>query len=263
MYNVKVKIFRDSTQIQVFSKAIPSEGERSNKRGYAPTGEDITGRKFMDVPFEKDVVFVREIKDSDYDVRRSMRRTVNSIYDYSRSNNWDWFLTLTLDPKKVNRYDYQACCKKLKAWLDYMRRTCPDMKYLIVPEQHKDGAWHYHALFSDCSDLGFVDSGRRDSKGRIIWNVGRYRLGFSTATRVTDLKKTASYICKYITKELCVATVGRKRYWVSSNLNKPIVIEDFSDIPFDCRRYFCKQNSAYVKNVEIPFNRICYIEKSV
>ena len=266
MYNVKVKIFRDSTQIQVFGKAIASKGERSNKRGYAPTGEDITGRKYMDIPFEKDIVFARvvdEDKKSEFDVKRSMRRTVNMIYDYSRSNNWEWFLTLTLNPEKVNRFDYQACCKKLGNWLIVMRRLCPDMKYLIVPEQHKNGAWHFHGLFADCDGLGFADSGHRDSKGRIVWNVGKYRLGFSTATQITDLKKTASYICKYITKELCAATVGRKRYWVSRNLDKPIVIEDYSELPFECRRYFCKRNAVHVKCVEMPLNSICYIEKSV
>lgn len=266
MYNVRVKIFRDSTQIQVFSKAIPSKGERSSKRGYAPTGEDITGRVYAGVPFENDITFVRVIdedKKSEFDVKRSVRRTVNMIYDYSRSNAWQWFLTLTLDPEKVNRFDYQACCKKLKNWIDNMRRSCPDMKYLIVPEQHKDGAWHFHALFADCDGLGFVDSGHRDSKGRTIWNVGKYRLGFSTATQITDLKKTASYICKYITKELCIATQGRKRYWVSHNLDTPIVIEDYSVIPFECRKFFCKKNASHVKNVEMSMNCICYIEKSV
>ena len=261
MYNVKTKIFLDSTQTQVFRRAIPSKGERSNKRGYEPTGEDITGRKYMDIPFEKDVIFAKEIKESEYDVKRSMRRTVNMIYDYSRSNDWKWFLTLTLNPEKVNRFDYQECSQKFAKWLNNMRRNCPDMKYLVVPEQHKDGAWHFHGLFADCDGLGFVDSGHKDRKSRIIWNVGKYRLGFSTATQITDLKKTASYICKYITKELCIATQGRKRYWVSRNLDKPVVIEDYSEIPFICRKYFCKRDAVRVKFVKAPYNEIVYIDK--
>ena len=46
-------------------------------------------------------------------------------------------------------------------------------------------------------------------------NVGSYRLGWSTATRITDQAKVTKYIAKYISKDLCQVASGRKRYWCS------------------------------------------------
>lgn len=65
-----------------------------------------------------------------------------------------------------------------------------------------------------------MDSGKRTSNGDIIYNVGKYRLGFSTATKVRDPRRVTQYIGKYVTKDLCAVTKGKKRYWCSRNLNQ-------------------------------------------
>lgn len=264
MYNVRVKIYGSTQQVQVFSRGQFSRGESSTKRGNVFTGEDITGTHFEEVPFLPDGAgrvqsFGHER--SEQDVVRSRRRTINMIYDYSRSNCWEWFITLTLNPDKVNRYDYSECVKKVSQWLKYMKKLSPDMLYLVVPEQHKDGAWHFHGLFALCDGMAFTDSGKRDSKGRIIWNVGKYHLGFSTATMISDLERASAYICKYISKDLCLATMGRKRYWVSRNLALPDVYEYYSEDSFQDRVSYEQVGASYVKNVESPYGNICYIEK--
>ena len=264
MYNVKVKVYGTTQQIQVFSRAQADRGERSSKRGNEFTGEDITGTTFAEVPFAPDgYLRVRKFghEQSDADVERSRRRTINMIYDYSRSNSWEWFITLTLNPEKVNRYDYTDCVKKVSQWLKNMKKISPDMMYLVVPEQHKDGAWHFHGLFAHCDGMSFIDSGKQDSKGRTIWNVCKYRLGFSTATQISDLERASAYICKYISKELCLATMGRKRYWISRNLALPEVYEFYFESSFEERIAYEKEGASYVKNVESPYGNVCYIEK--
>lgn len=148
----------------------------------------------------------------------SMNRTKNKVYYLARSNDWEWFFTLTFNPVLVDSFDYAACTDKLHDWLSNMRKKCPGMKYLVVPEQHKSGRWHFHGLFACCDDLGFVDSGKRTSTGDIIYNVGKYRLGYSTATKVRDPRRVTRYIGKYVTKDLCAVTKGKKRYWCSRNL---------------------------------------------
>lgn len=148
----------------------------------------------------------------------SMNRTKNKVYYLARSNDWEWFFTLTFNPELVESFDYEDCTKKLSDWLANMRRKCPHMKYLVVPEQHKSGRWHFHGLFAGCDDLGFVDSGKKIKNGDVIYNVGKYRLGFSTATRVREPRRVTQYIGKYVTKDLCAVTKGKKRYWASRNL---------------------------------------------
>lgn len=118
--------------------------------------------------------------------------------------------TLTFNPDKVDSFDYSETTKKLSKWLNNMRRTCPSMKYVVVPELHKSGRWHFHGLFSNVENMVFVDSEKRDKKGRVIYNVGKYRLGFSTATKIDDVAKSITYVTKYVTKELCEVTYGKK-----------------------------------------------------
>lgn len=148
----------------------------------------------------------------------SMGRTKNKVYYLARSNDWEWFFTLTFNPEIVDSFDYGACTEKLSNWFITMRRCCPGIKYIVVPELHKSGRWHFHGLFANCDNLGFVDSGKRTNSGDVIYNVGKYRLGFSTATKVKDPRRVTKYIGKYITKDLCAVTTGKKRYWASRNL---------------------------------------------
>lgn len=152
----------------------------------------------------------------------SMNRTKNQIYAIARANKWDYFVTLTFSPKEVDRKDYSACTKKLSKWLNNLRRLAPDMVYLFVPEQHRDGAWHFHGLFSHVDRLTFAESGRSTKDGQPIYNILNYSLGFTTATKVKITDAVSRYITKYITKDMCIMTKGRKRYWVSRNVNRPI-----------------------------------------
>lgn len=113
-------------------------------------------------------------------------RAKNKIYDYARSNQWEWFLTFTFSPEKVNRSDYDECKKKLTKWLNNMSNKFCDgqLKYLVVPELHKDMTnWHFHGLFANATGIQFVDSGYIDDKGKIIYNVPQYRLGFTKIGR--------------------------------------------------------------------------------
>ncbi len=157
----------------------------------------------------------------------SMNRTKNKVYYLARSNEWEWFFTLTFNPELVDSFDYDACTVKLSDWLSNMRRKCPNMRYIVVPEQHKSGRWHFHGLFSSCDGLGFLDSGLKNKSGNTIYNVGKYRLGWTTATRVQDPKRVTVYIGKYITKDMCAVTKGKKRYWCSRNLNQAEIVKKF------------------------------------
>lgn len=226
MYTVKLKLFRESLQIQYFES---EENLRADTKGYEKYTlfEDIKRDKLeafeewhkrdSRVPFEP----IEETFESSESLRISMSRTVRKIYDYGKSNSWDWFFTLTFNPEKVDSFDYKETSKRLSQWLNNLRKKCAGMKYLVVPEQHKSGRWHFHGLFSNVDSLEFVSSGEYTDKGQEIFNVGNYKLGFSTAIRCDGSVKVVSYVSKYITKELCLITKGKKRYWVSKNLELP------------------------------------------
>lgn len=209
MYNVKVIEYRTGVQVRVYEKSVKEERWNCDEWGEIPEPKK------------------RERKDDEeIDRERSLRvsadRSLNMVYKYARANVWEWFFTLTFNPEKVDSFSYEEVTEKLSKWLNNMRRTCPDMKYLVVPEKHRSGRYHFHGLFANVDGLRFVDSGHKDEGGNVIYNVGNYSLGYSTATRVQDTGRASSYLSKYITKDLMEGTFGKRRYWASRNLDLPM-----------------------------------------
>ena len=167
---------------------------------------------------------------------RSCNRTKQSVYTYARCCSWEYFITLTLSKEHVDRFNYDECSKKVRVWLNNQKRSfAPNLKYLLVPEQHKDGAWHFHGLLADIGTMSLLDSGKKD-KGNIIYNLNGYKFGFTTATKVLDIHKVAKYIGKYVTKSISDKLPNQHRYFVSNNLPKPLQYTLFleSDDEHEC-----------------------------
>lgn len=152
-------------------------------------------------------------------LQRSVRRSRAAISDYCGVNDFEWFVTFTFNPKKVNRYDLSHCYTKMQGWLWRTHRKNEDFKYIIVPERHKDGAIHFHALISGY-DLKIKKTNVIQNNRR-VYNITGFTYGFTNAQRLDDdTKKTVAYMCKYITKDMELVQ-NRRRYWCSKNLRKP------------------------------------------
>lgn len=247
MYNLKITEFPSGvTRVQIYGYEIEEDYQRPECNEPETEINPFDGRPTR---------VYREFPEPDLDrsLYESMRRTKSKVYDYSLANSWDWFVTLTFSPEKVDRYDYDSCVNALKHFLIVCRRKCPDLHYIFVPERHKDGAFHFHGLLASCEGLEFVPSGVQQN-GKDVYNISGYKLGFSTATMVKDSFKAGGYVCKYITKDLCQVSKGRKRYWASRNLQMPARIKmtvDFAgkrdmmlDTLFDSASYYKELNSS-------------------
>lgn len=222
-YNVKLIRFPDgSKQVRIYRKLV----ER-RPRVELPERDPFNGQYVTDVNnFDEYFDHIQEV---------SMKRTKKKVYDYAKCNEWDYFVTFTFDKKKVDRYDYEECSKKLSKWFNNLKRSSPALSYLVVPEQHKDGAWHFHGLVAGLSEREVVWSGKYVVKrvktgsrsrfvrtDRKIYRIGKYRLGWMTATEIEDKQKVISYITKYVTKDMMKGLYGKKRYWCSKNLLLPV-----------------------------------------
>jgi len=235
-YNIKIVNYVASgeTEVHIYQRGIVRNKEKKNK---TYTESEIE-RTYLD-----------QIMDKQRSINNSLKRTKSIIYDYARANTWDYFITLTLNKEKVDRYNYDILTDKIKNWLDGFRRRNPDLKYIIVPEQHEDGAWHFHGLISNADNENFIDSGQKTPNGEIVYNFGSYNLGFTTATKIKDSAKVANYITKYITKVLMLKIENRKRYWNSRNLTKGEIEEiNYTD---------SNQLEEFYKNIK----KICTREK--
>lgn len=179
------------------------------------------------------------------DIARAQRRARAQVRDLALCNPFTHFVTLTLGGDKVDRYDMAAITRKLNTWLSnqVQRRG---LRYVLVPERHKDGAIHFHGFFTDV--LERVDSGtmippgggrprkprskaqRADwlaQGGRVVWNLPGWSLGFTTALElVGEYPRAVSYVCKYIGKQQGGGPgekIGGRWYYSGGELAGPTV----------------------------------------
>lgn len=168
-------------------------------------------------------------KNDDENLSRALRRARIAVNDIARSTEFSYFVTLTLDKDKVDRYDASAIVKKLNTWLDNnVRRR--GLTYVLIPEHHKDGAIHFHGFFNDA--LPVVSSGHYDRNGHEIFNLPRWIYGFSTAISLYgDYRSAVGYVCKYISKQS--EKIGGRWYYSGGDIKKPtieLLDVDFSDV---------------------------------
>lgn len=158
-------------------------------------------------------------QDKKHSEHMNLVRTRNKIKDYCLSNDFDMFWTLTFG---TERDSDERCFQRMNDWLKNRKKKYGRFDYIFIPERHKDGCIHFHGVTGGFKGK-MVDSGVRD-KGHIVYNCSDWRFGFSTITKVRSRKKTASYITKYVTKQLSQDIVGKgkKKYWSSQGLRLPV-----------------------------------------
>lgn len=210
-YNQRVKVYPNGlTVVTTFN--LPVFGS-----------DDVEDDKSFRLPPER-----KKSEKIDAVVKRddNISRAKNKIFDIAFMNKFDYFVTLTFDPKKIDCFDSARVNKVMQKWLN----NCVNrfgLRYLAVPEYHKSGAIHFHLLLS--GDLMFVDSGTvlvptyskpikretavlfgiDESVFRTVYNIKNWRYGWSTAVRFNPVddggcgtSAIAKYLTKYITKDL-------------------------------------------------------------
>lgn len=195
----------------------------------------------------------------DYDIDRSRKKVImvrnalmsakrskQTIEDICENNQFMWFVTLTFGTQERLNDTYVKA--EWDRWRHQFRKMFPHAYYIAVPEYHKRGGLHIHMCLGgvDEDDLELTDSGNvcchwvkngsckrsyfeatkdmndlKETDGEIVYNVGAWKLGFSTATKIHSQAATKAYICKYISKGgMDTRFYNAKRYWASRNVER-------------------------------------------
>ena len=265
--NALIRAYPDGTfRVTCFSRPTYTANglERSDKEEAAERRQKLKalhgGAEKSDTPRED-----RERSDNEHRAR-------NAIFDIAACNDWQYFVTLTLDAEQIDRYDPAQIVRPVVKWFDNMVQR-RGLRYLIVPEHHRDGAIHFHGLIAG-DDLRLSDSGTVKVPGRkkpvkratakrnkvpedqqhTVYNWDDFKLGFSTAIAIYGERGTlAKYMTKYITKDL--GKIFGHRYFAGGkglrrkprsgalDLNFDRIPEQSHALPFEL---------GYVKYVTLP-----------
>lgn len=163
----------------------------------------------------------------------SISRSKSTVLGLALCNDWDYFVTFTLDPKKYDRFDLSLWNKEFSQYIRNQRKIHDvDFKYLLVPERHKDGAWHMHGLVKGlCWDsLQKFDIDKHPIK--LITKGYRYhqgilnKFGFNSFGKIKSKAAISRYILKYVAKGLDTLDTekGSHLYYSSKSLNKPELV---------------------------------------
>lgn len=167
-------------------------------------------------------------------INESILRSKSKIFELAFCNPWDWFFTGTINPNKQDRTDLELFHKQLTQWLrDYNKKYKLNIKFLFVPEKHKDGkSWHIHGFIyglpiehlkqfqvGDVMGKGLAD---KVQKGDIVYNWLAYfnRFGFCDLEPIRNHEAVSKYVTKYINKELAnsVTELNAHTYYHSRGL---------------------------------------------
>lgn len=180
---------------------------------------------------------------------RAQRRAKAALRDLALANAFRFFVTLTFDRQRVDRWNDREVLRVTRNWLDNRVRR-DGLAYVLIPERHKDGAIHFHGFFNDA--LPGVDSGHRTERGQVIYNLPGWSWGFSTAIEVYgEYAGAVGYVCKYVTKGS--EKVGGRWYYHGGNLRRP-------EVEY-CRTDWTEvSEKADSKTIAALGCRICYFE---
>lgn len=176
---------------------------------------------------------------SDEKSKNNISRAKGRIFELALCNPWTIFLTFTLSPERYDRNDLKKFQKDVSQFVrDYNKKYGLEVKYVLIPEEHKKGGWHMHGLlmglpighlreFSLKEKLPkYIREKLKDGQAVYEWEAYRKRFGFCDLELVRDSFAVSAYVTKYITKDLdrTVKESGAHLYYCSQGLARSIEV---------------------------------------
>lgn len=172
----------------------------------------------------EDIEEILEPKSYYYKLDNNISRARTKIFEYAMSNDFDFFVTLTLNYRKQDRYCLDNFIKNFGQFIrNYRSKYGIKVEYLLIPELHKDNAWHMHGLIKGIrqEDLFYNENGYLD------WRQYKAKFGYISMSRVRSKIAISKYITKYLTKSIDSHNdrKHKKLYYHTRGLKKPSSIE--------------------------------------
>ena len=196
---------------------------------------------------------------------QSYSRSRSKVLQYALCNKWDYFITITVSDAHFDRYDLPSIKAALSRWFIEYRRQYGHIAYLLVAEQHKDSAWHFH---------GFISGIAPEHVTQFVVGIHPYKLikagyvnfpllaadfGFVSMGALKNPTAAGFYVTKYITKGMS-ADYYQHCYLHSRGLKVALPVADcyyYNSALEECLSFetdFCSCGWAKDKDFTFPLN---------
>lgn len=184
--------------------------------------------------------------DADEKMAQAISRAKSKIFEIAMCNDFKYFFTGTISPDHEFRYDLEVFHKKLTIFIrNYNRLSGANVKYVLIPEKHQDGAIHIHGLLLGIRSQDLVIN----EYGYLDWVQYRRSFGFMSLSEIKDKEACCRYITKYVSKDFATAGVGQHLYYCSRGLKRSVEVVrdnfDTQDVVYD----YDHENFCKVKNL--------------
>lgn len=186
----------------------------------------------------------------------NLSRAKSSVRELALCNDWDKFVTFTIDGSKHDRFDLKQYYKDFSTFVKNYNRYCSEeekVRYLLIPEKHDDGAWHMHGLLNGIKEKDIVPN----KNGYLTWKQYHNKFGYFSFDKIRSTDACAHYILKYITKDVSrsVSEIGAHLYYCSQGLRRGEYVYRGGGLlrcQFDYEMDFCKVKEFDMREVN-PF----------
>lgn len=194
-------------------------------------------------------------RSNDEKLEQSRIRARRTIIELALCNKWDYFVTFTISKEHFDRYELFPIVNTLTQWLRDQRKQVgyEKLAYILVPEKHKDGAWHFHGFMSGIpvDALSYFVRGIHPDDlvdgNYLNWRYLSARFGYCSLDPVRDQVRSAFYCSKYFTKDAFrnVTQIGSHMYYCSRGLLRAVPVgwcyesKPLFDNPIEHRTPFC------------------------
>lgn len=203
----------------------------------------------------------------DESLRCATSRARRMVREYALCNDFEYFVTLTVNSANCDRFSLTDCQQKLRKCLKHLKRLNNNFRYLLITEKHVKGGFHFHGFFKGINnnDLTLIDKTNYKSipykiltyieRGEKIYSHNYFdkKLGWCTLSKIKNLSRASSYCTKYITKD-CIINENGYMYINSRGL-KSSNSSRINPISFDSIPCF-KKEYDYSITFDIDFREL-------
>lgn len=176
-------------------------------------------------------------QDSNTDKARMASRQLAYERALANSDIWAYFATITFDATKQDRNDFELLRQR---FTNFLRRK--GVRYFFVPELHKKGGIHFHALlskdiepylseFSETAPKALKNRyiAKKISDGVPIKNCASIAetYGYCIIEPIRDVDSCIHYMTKYVLKTFDdenFTRISRRRFFISKGLKSPKIV---------------------------------------